>query len=224
MTSRNLLGLRFSRLLVIGEGPKRRMTYWRCECDCGCIKNVRHDHLAAGLTTSCGCWRSEQTRKRNRTHGVRAAVEYGVWGKMIQRCENPNNPKWKYYGARGIKVCKRWRRSFAAFLQDMGPRPSGDHSVERRDNDGPYSKRNCIWATRIEQANNKRNNARVTIFGRTQTVAQWKREIGISQLSITSEALRAIVTFCDATTRRPNGGKKRGSDLATGPEKILAAA
>jgi|688.fasta_scaffold00571_50 hypothetical protein len=81
---------------------------------------------------------------------------YATWSNMIGRCSNPDDTNYANYGARGITVCARWRKSFAAFAADMGQRPTPEHSIDRRDNSKGYSPANCKWATRIEQAQNKR--------------------------------------------------------------------
>lgn len=82
-------------------------------------------------------------------------AEYNSWQSMIQRCTNPKNANWKRYGGRGIRVCDRWRRSFQSFLNDMGPKPSPKHSLDRINCDGPYDPMNCRWATAQKQARNK---------------------------------------------------------------------
>ena len=105
--------------------------------------------------------------------------ERTAWHNMRQRCRNPKNPGYKDYGARGITICERWS-SFALFLEDMGPRPSDKHSLDRYpDNNGNYEPGNCAWRTMREQHNNVRNNRWITWNGRTLTAAQWGRETGI---------------------------------------------
>ena len=106
-----------------------------------------------------------------------------VWRSMINRCHRPEVENYPNYGGRGIAVCDRWRNSFDAFMSDMGERPPGG-TIERRDNDGPYSPENCFWATRTVQAKNKRNNRLITANGRTMTMADWARELGINPAAI----------------------------------------
>jgi LysM repeat protein len=96
---------------------------------------------------------------------------------MRERCKNPNNPAYKDYGGRGIRVCKRWS-SFANFLEDMGM-PPPKYTLERDNNDGPYSKSNCRWATRKEQQNNRRSNRRIAVNKKTLTLTEWSEISGV---------------------------------------------
>lgn len=109
---------------------------------------------------------------RHEKHGMFNTSEYNAWRNMRQRCSNPNRPGFELYGARGIKVCERWQRSFSNFYEDMGPKPAGT-SLERIDNGQGYSPQNCKWATIHEQNTNRRNNVRVTISGVTKTFWEW---------------------------------------------------
>lgn len=101
-----------------------------------------------------------------------------VWSGMIDRCRNENNAGYHKYGARDIRVCASWEASFHQFLADMGPRPSREYSIERRNNDGHYEPGNCYWATRHIQANNCRTNHFVDFDGKRLTIAQWERHLG----------------------------------------------
>ncbi len=111
-------------------------------------------------------------RKAATTHGASRTGIFLVWTSMLGRCNNPRHRAYQNYGARGIRVCERWRKSFTNFISDMGPRPAG-MSIERKDNDGPYSPDNCRWATWTEQARNKRTSVAVTAFGERRNVWDW---------------------------------------------------
>jgi hypothetical protein len=117
-----------------------------------------------------------------RRHGLSKSKIYGVWAQIINRCRRATVKEYKYYGARGITVCDRWL-TFDNFYADMGDCPSGC-SIERIYNDGPYSPQNCRWATRQEQAQNKRNSRLLTHNGRTQTMAELARELGITPAAV----------------------------------------
>ena len=119
------------------------------------------------------------------THGMAGTPVYLVWQTMRNRCHNPKVKSYKDYGARGIRVCDDWNRSdgFEAFMRDMGPRPDG-YQIERRQNDGDYEPSNCFWALRSVQVANKRNNRTLTAFGRTQTLAEWARELDCNPAAI----------------------------------------
>lgn len=115
-------------------------------------------------------------------HGLAGSPMYGLWNDMLRRCNDQRRPEYARYGGRGISVCERWK-DIRNFVEDMGQKPEG-MSLDRIDNDGPYSPDNCRWATRVEQANNKRSNRLLTIDGDTKTAAQWSRISGVSEPAI----------------------------------------
>ena len=111
-------------------------------------------------------------------HGYCGTPIYRAWDNMRTRCLNPNGPEFHNYGGRGIKVCPRWRDSFLAFLEDVGERPSPQHTLDRVDTNGDYEPSNVRWATRKEQARNQRKNRPLTFQGKTQPLAAWAEELG----------------------------------------------
>ena len=119
-------------------------------------------------------------RAWNRTHGMTETPTWNSWKAMVNRCRNPNSPNFARYGGRGITVCDRWLTSFAAFLADMGERPSLEHSIDRIDNSKGYEPGNCRWATAKQQCRNTSKNVRLTFEGRTQCVSAWAEELGVS--------------------------------------------
>lgn len=179
----------FERLTRIGpwfsirlaSGRKQKWAVF--ECKCGSIVALRLSAVAHAESRSCGCLRKEITAATKTTHGHmrnrRATPEYRSWSHMIGRCENENDAKYPDYGARGITVCRRWRESFEAFFEDMGPRPSIKHTLDRIDNDGNYEPGNCRWATKRQQGRNTRRNRMLTFDGETMCLADWAERTGI---------------------------------------------
>lgn len=166
----------FGRWAVLRRAPARltsggrfALTYWECRCACGVIKDVRAASLLRGKSTSCGCLRQETVYDALRTHGetVRdgkggrqgCSTEYRCWQNMLNRCRRPNAPGYRHYGGRGISVAPEWK-SFEAFLEDVGRKPSPQHSLDRIDVNLGYFKANCRWATAEMQVANRRKASR----------------------------------------------------------------
>lgn len=116
---------------------------------------------------------------------------YSVWGSMRSRCNNPNNRQYKDYGGRGIRICERWD-SFKAFETDMGPRPEGNYSLDRIDNDGNYTPENCRWASRTEQQRNQRVTRRVIIEGQSYLAVELADKSGLKTDTIIERARRGL--------------------------------
>ena len=186
----DLEGKKFHRLTVNSyQGKLNKSQLWLCTCECGNKTLANTNNLNKGHTKSCGCLARELTKVRNRKHGAWSTdrknfFEYEAWQKMKGRCYNPNNNRYKYYGARGIKVCERWRNSFENFLADMGEKPNKEYSLDRIDVNGEYSPENCRWADRVTQANNKRTNIRLEYKGVTKSVNQWAEEYNIGRSTL----------------------------------------
>lgn len=160
--------------------------YWLCRCICGVEKEIKQSHLVSGGTRSCGCKRLEAIGNAVKTHGKSKTAEYSIWCGIINRCTNPNDHRsYSRYGAKGITICERWRNSFEAFLEDMGPRPSPKHSIDRYPNHrGNYEPDNCRWATWQEQQRNRSDTSMVVMDGRPIAIADLADQVGIKRATL----------------------------------------
>lgn len=196
MRRHQLRGRQFGRLFVIDlhdicetpGGTKR--TRWMCRCDCGVEKVVRGQDLVTGAIRSCGCFQSESSARRRTTHGQtkqgKFSREYTSWAGAKKRCTNPKDRNYRHYGGRGIRMCDRWSKDFAAFFADMGPCPEG-MEIDRVDVNGDYKPCNCRWATLSQQALNKRNTKYVEMFdGAKRPLMEVCREMGVDYFVVYS--------------------------------------
>lgn len=186
MRALDLTDQRFGLLVAKHRNGKNNngRVLWRCLCDCGNIADVHVSNLRTGETKSCGCLSHLGNRL---THGHRKgkknSLTYSSWCSMKKRCYDKTGEHYEYYGGRGIVVCDRWVNSFENFLEDMGERPKG-LTLERNNNDGNYEPTNCKWATKEEQARNKRNNKFYTFQGVTATLSEWARRLGVGRSTL----------------------------------------
>jgi hypothetical protein len=152
-------------------------------CSCGNEKRIRRTHVNAGAIRSCGCLNKDQAAFRGSqraVHGMWKTPDFARWQTMIYRCHTPSARAFQDYGGRGIYVCDRWRECFLNFYEDMGSPPTPAHSLDRKDNNGPYCKENCRWATDEEQNNNLRSSVYVSHNGESKTYSRWSREFGLN--------------------------------------------
>jgi hypothetical protein len=206
----DLTGKHFERLRVTRRLPPRKSgekPRWECLCDCGKLIQTSGSCLRQGHTKSCGCLMIERTKEVNTRHGKKGTRVYRIWSGMHNRCRNPNSKDYVRYGARGIRVCDRWKQ-FERFYVDMGEPPTKGHEIERLDNARGYCPDNCVWATDGEQARNRRSNVVLEWGGRKQCACMWERELGLSNGSL-GKRLRAGWSLQRTLTTRSRNKQKK---------------
>ena len=180
-----MIGKTFENWTVLEHDIERsvdRKTFYICECKCGTNRSVRADVLRNGRSISCGCLKKEMLRERVTTHGMTKTPLHNVWIALKDRCTNPNNQRFKYYGGKGVKVCEEWKHDFQKFYDfaiENGWKKG--LTIDRIDNDGDYTPENCHFITNRKQQLNKSNNNRVTINGETLTIKEWCDKSGINR-------------------------------------------
>jgi len=160
-----------------------------CKCSCGAEGVVRSVSLKSGKSRSCGCAGRKKLGNSARKHGLHGHHLYGTWRSMHERCRSPKHVAFHRYGGRGIAVCDRWS-DFTSFLADMERGWRRGLSLDRIDNDGHYSPENCRWATPSQQTRNRAHPTSLTFEGRTQSVTEWARELGIRPALISQRLSR----------------------------------
>jgi len=158
----DLTGMRFGRLVVQSFdriekcGKKSCHYYWYCKCDCGNVISTRVDKFKSGKVISCGCYQKERAREVGTKHGKYHTRLYVIWSNMKQRCYNPKNNNFIYYGKKGIKLCKEWEHDFQAFYDWAMENGYTDNlTIDRIDTNGNYEPSNCRWVTMKIQVSNR---------------------------------------------------------------------
>lgn len=198
-----LTGQQFGRLTVLHREPMNwtRRAFYRCLCACGteCVKMAKY--LRNGDTSSCGCAQREMRARGNVKHGAGVGGvktrEYRIWRSMKSRCYTPTSSNYRFYGARGVRVCDAWRDDFSSFLADMGPCPEG-HTIDRIDPERHYEPSNCRWATWSTQHNNTRRTVYVTIDGQMVALADAARSHGVGYHPLYDRVIRRHISLKDA--------------------------
>lgn len=204
LKNKDLIGFRVGRLTVkelAYKNEKRKCLMWKCNCDCGQTTILPTNSLIGGRPTlSCGCLQRDIITERGKEYSrigtksisrdfvynglLREHPNYGCWQSMLRRCDTPNAKNYHRYGGRGIRVCDRWLKEnngFENFVNDMGIRPSKQHTLDRIDVNGDYCPENCRWATWKEQENNRRNNNLIGFNGDFVTVSQLSEMLGLQR-------------------------------------------
>ena len=194
----NITGQKFGRLTAIKfiEMRKNYHQYWLFKCDCGKEKVIKMDCVLCKHTKSCGCLNLELVSRRSFKHGMSKNRFYKIWVGMKQRCSNKNSAYYKDYGGRGIIVCKEWM-IFKNFYNDMykdylkhikifGEKET---SIDRKENNGNYCKKNCRWANPEIQSSNMRSNHLITYNKQTMTISQWSKKLNMNRGTLFSRIL-----------------------------------
>ena len=190
----NMEGKRYGNIVAVRECGKASSgdLTWLFKCDCGNELVANGYNARSGKLISCKKCSAERIRLASVKHGKSETPEFSTWTDIQTRCYNKNTKAFKDYGGRGITVCSKWLESFDNFLSDMGNKPSKSHSIDRINNNGNYEPNNCRWATIETQANNKRNNRKLTINGITKNMSEWAKEYNLSSTAILLRIRRGV--------------------------------
>lgn len=200
---KDLMGQVHGRLTVlsfveVSDGTAR----WLCRCECGVEIVLSPEVIRRGFSSICGCTTIAYGRNGRTDHPL-----FPTWAGMLHRCYNDSSPAFRYYGARGIKVCERWQ-DFDAFVEDMGDRPEGA-TLDREKNNGNYEPENCRWATALQQARNTRANRPLTMNGETKLLTDWADDLGMSYTTLWSRLKRGWTVEAALTEKKRHWGRGR---------------
>jgi len=181
----DLTGKKFGKLTVIKRvADRNKQAYWLCKCECGNEKIIAGYALRDGRKVkSCGCTTVSHGKVITKHYETKTRL-YRIWQDMKSRCYNKKEPAYKWYGARGITICKDWENYFAFKEWSLANGYTDNLTIDRIDVNGNYEPSNCRWATRKEQANNTRTTRHITYKGETYSVSEWTRILGFKSSTL----------------------------------------
>lgn len=223
----DLTGKQFGRWMVISYSGKDKhgCALWNCKCECGTERPVSGYNLKSGDSKSCGCLARNKTIERETIHGQSKTRLFKIWKGMRKRCNNPNDRVYKFYGGRGIKVCKEWD-DFMAFhdwaYQNGYDDTATGHActIDRIDSNGDYCPENCRWADVEMQHSNTRRNHYITIDGETKMMRDWSRTSGVSMSTIIRR-LESGWSEKDAVFISPHSGNRYNKILKDRKTEVM---
>lgn len=181
MLPKSMLGEQYGLLTVIGDERGQKVA---CRCECGNVIDVFRGNLRRGNTKACGCTRrktcAERMAKINLQHGMYGTKIYETWGGIVDRTTRPSSNKYAEYGAKGVTVHPAWL-VFENFYAYMGDPPSPQHTVDRIKNEKGYEPGNVRWATKKEQALNRRTTKFVQINGQILSLTDAAAVLGVAK-------------------------------------------
>lgn len=187
----DLTGKQFGALTVLCRAPNQitpsgqNRTCWVCKCKCGKEIVVQANNLRTGHTKSCGCMFAQHNFRHGDCVNGKISRLYNIWAGMKARCYSKQNPRYKYYGARGITVCDEWKDNFPAFRDWSNEHGYADDlTIDRVNNDGIYSPDNCRWVNQKIQSNNSRMNVIIEYEGEFHTLSEWAELVGLPYKSL----------------------------------------
>ena len=207
----DVVGKTFNRLTVVSQRSNGRRTVCKCICVCGNEKEVALDKLKSGHTKSCGCLTHDHTRRYQSLDDITYHRLWNIYTKMKRRCYTLEDPAYSYYGGRGISVCEEWRNKPTSFFNwALQNGYNNDLTIDRIDVNGNYEPKNCRWATKAEQALNKRNNFILEYKGVKKPLSEWVKEYQFNRTTLLNRLKRgwsveeALTRPLDNTRRNRN--------------------
>ncbi len=222
---KDYIGKTYGKLTLIKELDSKVYKYTKCptivriflcNCACGNTTSVGLPSLTSGNTTSCGCYNKEIASQKNRTHGYSSKNmsiinrdTYKIWASMKNRCNNSTCKTYKYYGGKGVTYSSKWE-IFEGFLEDMGPKPFDNYSLDRIEPSGNYCKENCRWTDFDTQSKNKRDIKVVNFKGKSYLISELANKVGIKPRTLYSRIFEYGWSVEESVQPIDKRGKKKG--------------